>query len=89
MALTKHAQNRMQQRGIPPLAVELLMAYGRIEYQNGSQLLYFDNRSFKRVCKKLDAARKNIEQLAKAYLVIGENGQVITTSHRTKQIKRK
>ncbi|MGR6035521.1 MAG: hypothetical protein ACU4EQ_04760 [Candidatus Nitrosoglobus sp.] len=89
MILTKHAQNRMQQRCILPLVVELLMTYGRTEYQNGSEIVYFDNRCFKHVRKELDAVMKNIEQLARAYLVIGKNSQVITAGYGDKKIKRK
>lgn len=65
------------------------MTYGRTEYQNGSELVYFDNRCLKHAHKALDAVMKNIEQLARAYLVIGENSQVVTAGYRNKQIKRK
>ena len=36
MALTKHAKDRIQQRGIPALALTLLQEFGLEEYSRGS-----------------------------------------------------
>jgi len=38
MRLTKHARKRMQQRGIPGLVVDWLLAYGEIDHQQGAEI---------------------------------------------------
>ena len=45
MKLSQHARIRMQQRGIPRLAVDWLAAYGAVDHQRGAELFYFDRRA--------------------------------------------
>ncbi len=41
--VTRHAQVRMQQRGVPPLILEWLLKYGAIEHDgHGGHVRYFD-----------------------------------------------
>ena len=45
-SLTSHARARMQQRGISPAALELLLEYGREAHDHrGCRIVRFDKRS--------------------------------------------
>ncbi|EPX9364929.1 DUF4258 domain-containing protein [Aeromonas veronii] len=44
-AYSHHAACRMQQRGIAPELVELLLSIGRSSYHQGRELVYLDRKS--------------------------------------------
>ena len=47
--LTTHARVRMQQRGIPPAALDVLLEYGKEAHDHrGCRIVRFDKRSRKR-----------------------------------------
>ena len=48
---TDHAKERMQQRGIPELAIELINRYGTVRHTKGGRYRYFDNQNKKKVKK--------------------------------------
>jgi len=87
--LTQHAENRIQQRGIPPMIVDLLLDYGDIVHdKHGAEILYFGKRAQKKL--KHYAGQEFVNKLAKylrAYAVV-RSGQVVTCGHRLKKIKR-
>lgn len=90
MKLTDHAVARMQQRGIPPLVVDLLQTFGRTRYQNGSTVLYFDNKARQRAQLALKDALQNFDKLGNAYLIeANDSGAVITVGHRHERIRGK
>jgi len=45
MMQSRHAQTRAQQRCIPPLVMEWLLAYGRRLSSHGAERITFDKRS--------------------------------------------
>ena len=52
--LTDHARVRMQQRGIPAAALDVLLDYGREDHDHrGCRIVHFDKRSRRRVAKVL------------------------------------
>ena len=60
--LTTHARVRMQQRGIPPVAVEVLLEYGREAHDHrGCRIVRFDKRSRRRAARALGEAFRRIE----------------------------
>jgi hypothetical protein len=72
---TAHARTRMQQRGIPPAAIEALLDDGRsAPAGRGCEVLFFDK-----------AARKG-GRLARTYAVLGSDGAVITVGHRYRRL---
>jgi hypothetical protein len=74
--LTDHARARMRQRGIPDAVVADLLAYGRSEHDHrGGTIPYFDREA--RAC-----ARRS----SRAYLVLANDGTVVTVGHRYKRI---
>ena len=72
---TAHARARMQQRGIPPRAIEALLDDGRsAPAGRGCEVLFFD---------KAAGGRK---RFARAYAVLGRDGAVITVGHRYRRL---
>lgn len=48
MKTSNHATVRCQQRGIPPIVIDLLLEFGRREHDHaGAEILYFDRCSKK------------------------------------------
>jgi hypothetical protein len=89
--LTDHARVRMQQRGIPPTALECLLDYGRVEHDHrGAAIVYLDKAARRRLAREQGAAV--LKQLGKrlgAYAVLGTDGTVMTVGHRYKRIWRR
>ena len=82
--LTEHARARMQQRGICPAALELLLDYGREEHDHrGCRIVHFDKRSRRRVQRDLGHERfRRVERHLDAYAVIAADDAVVTVGHR-------
>ena len=86
--LSNHAKQRMQQRAIHPLMIDLLYRYGREQHQNGSKILFLDKRARKKALKALQDVNQRFDKLSDVYLVeAGGDGTVITVGHRLKRIK--
>jgi len=88
---TQHSSIRAQQRGIPPLIVNWLLAYGEEEYdQHGARVVYFSKRSRKSLEHDAgDAVVRRLADYMDAYAVVSGDGQLITCGHRTKRIQRR
>ena len=88
--LTRHAQVRMQQRGIGGEALEDLLAYGRtVHDHHGAQIVFFDHAARRRLAEEQgeEAIRRLGKRLA-AYAVIGSDGKVRTVGRRIRRIQR-
>jgi hypothetical protein len=57
LAITVHAQTRLQQRGIPPLVVDLLMQFGSSFRCGGAERLMFDKTAIRRLRRHLGGER--------------------------------
>lgn len=88
--LTQHARTRMQQRGIAPAALALLLDYGREAHDHrGCRVLCFDKRSRRRVARELGRERyRRVERYLDAYAVIAEDDAVVTVGHRVARLPR-
>ncbi len=87
--LTKHAADRMQQRGIPEFVIELVLAFGTCEYDSkGGEKYFFDKRSKRRLKSYLGRAiYRALEDYLDIY-VVSSDGKIVTCAHRTKRIYR-
>jgi hypothetical protein len=90
MSFSRHAEARLQQRGIPPFVIELLERCGSTTRCGGADLLYFDKQARKRLERELGGARslRLLEPWLSVYAVINDNGGVVTAGHRSKRINR-
>ena len=82
--LTTHARVRMQQRGISPAVLDVLLAYGREAHDHrGCRIVQFDKRSRRRAARELGSELfRRIERHLGAYAVIGPDDAVVTVGHR-------
>ena len=87
MNLSKHAQTRMQQRGIGQRVVSLLDCFGERQYDNhDGEIVFFNKRSKRLLQESLDRADFIvIERKLDAYFV-ERQGVVVTVGHRYKKL---
>lgn len=85
---TAHAQTRIQQRGIPKDAVEALLAYGNTRRHHGADIYYLDKPARLRAAIALGSGRyQKIEKALDTYLVVGDDGSIVTAAHRLQRLK--
>ena len=82
--LTTHARVRMQQRGIPSAAVEVLLDFGREAHDHrGCRIVHFDKRSRRRAARALGASLfRTLERYLDTYAVVGSDDAILTVGHR-------
>lgn len=80
----------MQQRGIRPEAIEVLLDYGceRYIHHRGREIVFFDKKAREKLAKKNPVAAKEAERLCRTYAILGSDGGVITVGHRYRRIPR-
>lgn len=87
--ITKHATQRMQQRAIPQLALEMFERFASSMRHEGADILFMDKAARKRMAKAFGGQRacRVLEPWLNAYVCV-EDGVVITVAHRTGRLKR-
>lgn len=86
---THHSQVRAQQRGIPPLMVDLLLQFGTSEPTGtGVAKIFFDKPSRKRVAAYAGALAPLLAEHFDVYAVVSTDMTVITVGHRLERIRR-
>lgn len=87
--MTKHAEVRMSQRSIPPLAISLLEEFGSVMRHKGADILFMDKAAKRRLAKAFGGRRslRMLEPILDCYAPIVD-GQVLTVCHRTKRFRR-
>lgn len=88
--LTRHAQVRMQQRGIGAQVLEDLLAYGcAVHDHRGAQIVFFDRAARRQLAEEQGGeALRRLGKRLSAYAVIGAQGEVRTVGHRIRRIHR-
>lgn len=88
MNMTRHAKIRAQQRGIPPIVVDLLIEYGT-EAKAGLQTTthYFDKAARRRLQIYAGRLAGMLEEYLDYYAVVGKDGSVITVAPRIKKVR--
>ena len=88
--VSSHAQTRMQQRGVPPVVIDLLDAYGATAYDHhGAAVRYFDKAARRklRASEGADVYRA-LETKLNVYAVVARDGCLITVGRRDHRINR-
>ena len=85
--VTLHAQERIQQRAVPPLVIELLEQFGSVVRSCGADRLIFDKAALKRLKRHLGGDRnlRLIERWLDVYAVISDDGCLVTVAHQTRR----
>jgi hypothetical protein len=88
--VTNHAQQRLQQRGIPPFVLDLLEEYGSEMRCGGAERLFFDKAARRRLAAHFGRTRDMaaIERWRNVYAAIGDNGRIVTVAHRRRRFRR-
>jgi hypothetical protein len=88
--LTKHAESRLQQRGIPRLMVELLLRYGKEQRTHEGTVVFLDARGRDKVRDALQEILERLDKLGDTYLIEADDtSSVVTVGHRTKRLRRR
>jgi hypothetical protein len=86
---SRHAVARMQQRAMPPFAIHLLLNFATERRSHGASVYAHDKTSRRRVRDHLGGRGvKLIEPLLDAYVVLAEDGSIITAGWRTHRLRR-
>lgn len=88
--MTRHAECRSRQRGIPRDAIEVILDFGREEQSFDNRRVVFMDKAARRRAKEAlgRIAYAQIEARLDACIVIGEGSRVLTCMHRKNRIKR-
>ena len=86
---TSHARDRIRQRAIPELVVDLLMEVGDAAYdKHGAEIYYFGKKGKRRLASRAGRRlARHLEGYLGCYAVVA-NGQVITCGYRTRHVRR-
>lgn len=91
MNLSRHAAQRAQQRGIPPLIDQWLDEFGDEQYDHhGAVILTFSKRSIRAMerCLGRVPVRRMREYLRAYKVVSSHDGDTITIGYRTRRLPR-
>lgn len=88
--MTIHAQERLQQRAIPPFVIELLEACGSTERCGRAERLIFDKAARRRLVRHLGGERglRMVEPWLHVYVILADDGHLVTAAHRRRRHRR-
>lgn len=88
MNTTIHATTRCQQRGVSPFVIDLLLRFGRREYDHkGAEIVFFDLRAKRDVESYTSGSIGKLSEQMDSYAVVSDSC-VITVGVRHKKINR-
>ncbi len=89
LSFTAHAQTRCQQRAIRPEIVERILDYGRSTRLRGADSYALDKEGRRRLRRDLgDRDFRTIERQLDAYVVVADDGRIITAAWSTQRLWR-
>ena len=87
MQLTKHAAARMVQRNFSAHVVEAILTYGKSQFVRGAESVILDRKALELVAADDLRLAINLERYRGAYVVVGDEGQIITAARRCRRLK--
>lgn len=84
---TAHAQTRCQQRSISSEVVDALLSYGERRRHDGADVYYLTKAARSRVAGALGTQYRMMERALNSYIVVSDDGQVITAARRYRRLK--
>ena len=88
MNYTGHGAARCRQRGIQREVVDVLLDYGQQGRHRGAEVIYMNRKS--RLQARRDLGERMFARIAErldAYLVVSDDGAIITGAQRLKRLK--
>ena len=88
MQPTAHARSRCQQRGIPSVVVDLIVDFGVEVRTHGASKYYLDRKTRSDLCRAVGPqALRQVEHKLNCYVVVADDGVLVTAAPRTKRIR--
>ena len=79
MKLTKHAQARQRQRGIPNFCLDIIQQHGRCERApGGATKVSFGKREYQRTIEQLKGLIQMLDKAKGGTIIIADDGDVLT-----------
>lgn len=85
MHLTHHAQQRIQQRGIPLSVVTTVSLYGRIQQSHGATVMILDKGAIAQAYEDFGHQPYDLNKYRGVYIVEAADGSIITVARATKR----
>lgn len=81
--MTDHAQVRIQQRGIHPDAVEIVLSYGSFQHaKGGAKSYYMDKQAHQRARRSLESnLYSRFADKLDIYVIVGGDDAIVTVAH--------
>lgn len=89
LIVSRHARIRMQQRAIPPVIVEWILAYGCAMRHRGASVHVLDREGREKLKREIGAKRYGqVENRLNAYVVVSDDSRILTVGWRYRRFKR-
>ena len=88
MNLTKHAEQRALQRGIPQFVVDCLLEYGEVEFHNGCEIRRMTKKAEKRLRGYMGRLAGDVSKVLRDVYVVTSADTVLTVARQTRHLKR-
>jgi len=87
---TRHGEAQHQRRATIGFFESLILDYGTRVRSHGADLVMLDKAARKRISREVggDRGMRVFERWMNSYLVVSDNGLIITTARRTRRVKR-
>jgi|TARA_B100002003_G_C14036987_1_gene499712 hypothetical protein len=86
--LSKHAADRCSARGIPQVAIDILVTFGKPEFHKGREIYSLDKKGLRKAIGYLGPICGNYSALLKDIYVVVDGNTVITAARKTTHHKR-
>ena len=88
MNLSQHAFERSNQRGIPPVAIDLILEFGEVEFHKGREIFSLGKKGLRKAQHYLGKLDKGYSFLLKGMYVVVDGDTVITAARKSCHHKR-
>ena len=86
---TRHGDEQHQRRATLPLMEALLLDYGTYVRSADADVVFLDKAARKRIQTAVGGKRgmRVFDRFLNSYLVVADNGRIVTTGYRTHRVK--
>lgn len=79
---SEHARARIQQRAIPPILIDFLIAHGSVEKAGGgAERWFFNRKGWRELERRLGPTSRSFSRYRNVYVIL-QGRTVITVAHR-------
>lgn len=82
-----YAEARLHQRAIPPFVIDLLERFGRHYRMRGADVVVLGKDGRARAVRYLGRAAAHYRHYLDTYMVVSDDGSVITAGYRTRRLQ--